>query len=43
MTRSSLETHKLDLMTEISNMKLKLAAAEKEKLEMQDGLHTAQV
>ncbi|KRX98479.1 Liprin-beta, partial [Trichinella pseudospiralis] len=41
VTRSSLETNKLDLMAEISNLKLKMAALEREKYEREQQLKTA--
>ncbi|XP_036889666.1 liprin-beta-1 isoform X1 [Sturnira hondurensis] len=36
LSRTSLETQKLDLMAEISNLKLKLTAVEKDRLEYED-------
>nr|XP_033808500.1 liprin-beta-1 isoform X11 [Geotrypetes seraphini] len=36
LSRTSLETQKLDLMTEISNLKLKLTAVEKNRIEYED-------
>ncbi|XP_053321158.1 liprin-beta-1 [Spea bombifrons] len=36
LSRTSLETQKLDLLTEISNLKLKLTAAEKDRTEFED-------
>ncbi|KAL8589242.1 hypothetical protein ACOMHN_017043 [Nucella lapillus] len=42
LTHSSLETHKLDLMAEISSLKLKLAAAEKDRRELDDRCRSAQ-
>uniref|UniRef100_A0A5S6QIH7 SAM domain-containing protein n=1 Tax=Trichuris muris TaxID=70415 RepID=A0A5S6QIH7_TRIMR len=42
VTRSSLETNKLDLMAEISNLKLKMAALERDKYEREQQLKTAQ-
>ena len=41
--KSSLETHKLDLMAEISNLKLKLASAERDRHEMRQSLTQAEV
>ena len=43
LTRSSLETHKLDLMAEISSLKIRLATAENERREMEDRLKHSQV
>ncbi|KHJ49199.1 hypothetical protein D918_00320 [Trichuris suis] len=42
VTRSSLETNKLDLMAEISNLKLKMAALERDKYEREQQLKNAQ-
>ncbi|XP_076450431.1 liprin-beta-1-like isoform X3 [Babylonia areolata] len=42
LTHSSLETHKLDLMAEISSLKLKLAAAEKDRRELDERCRAAQ-
>ncbi|XP_044279071.1 liprin-beta-1 isoform X2 [Varanus komodoensis] len=36
LSRTSLETQKLDLMTEVSNLKLKLTAVEKDRLDYED-------
>lgn len=36
LSRTSLETQKLDLMAEISNLKLKLTAVEKDRLDYED-------
>uniref|UniRef100_A0A8C5MF90 PPFIA binding protein 1 n=1 Tax=Leptobrachium leishanense TaxID=445787 RepID=A0A8C5MF90_9ANUR len=36
LSRTSLETQKLDLMTEISNLKLKLTATEKDRIDFED-------
>lgn len=36
MCRSALETQKLELMAEVSNLKLKLTAIEKERLDFDD-------
>ncbi|XP_069484218.1 liprin-beta-1 isoform X12 [Ambystoma mexicanum] len=36
LSRTSLETQKLDLMSEISNLKLKLTAVEKDRIEYED-------
>ena len=33
---STLETHKLDLLAEISNLKLKLASSERERCELEE-------
>ena len=43
LNKSSLETHKLDLMAEISNLKLKLASADRERQEMRQSLLQAEV
>ena len=43
LTHTSLETHKLDLMAEVSSLRLKLAAAEKDKRELEDRCRAAQV
>ena len=43
LTHTSLETHKLDLMAEISSLKLKLAAAEKDRRELDERCRSAQV
>ncbi|XP_046369102.1 liprin-beta-2-like isoform X4 [Haliotis rufescens] len=42
LTRTSLETHKLDLMAEISSLKIKLATADKDRRELDDRLRSAQ-
>ncbi|KAJ8299004.1 hypothetical protein KUTeg_023064 [Tegillarca granosa] len=42
LTRTSLETHKLDLMAEISSLKIKLASAEKDRRDLDDRLRMAQ-
>ncbi|XP_055957605.1 liprin-beta-1-like isoform X4 [Patella vulgata] len=42
LTRSSLETHKLDLMAEISSLKNKLALTEKERRELDERLQISQ-
>ncbi|XP_052270288.1 liprin-beta-1-like isoform X2 [Dreissena polymorpha] len=42
LTRSSLETHKLDLMAEISSLKIRLATAENERREMEERLRQSQ-
>ena len=41
LTHTSLETHKLDLMAEISSLKLKLAAAEKDRRELDERCRSA--
>ncbi|ESO97959.1 hypothetical protein LOTGIDRAFT_182014, partial [Lottia gigantea] len=43
LTRSSLETHKLDLMAEISSLKIRLASAEKERRDLDDKLRYSHV
>ena len=40
---STLETHKLDLLAEISNLKLKLASSERERCELEERTGVAQV
>ncbi|WAR02701.1 LIPB1-like protein [Mya arenaria] len=42
LTRSSLETHKLDLMAEISSLKIRLATAENERRELEERLRQSQ-
>lgn len=42
ITRSSLETHKLDLMAEISSLKIRLATAENERRELEERLKNFQ-
>ncbi|XP_060560894.1 liprin-beta-1-like isoform X7 [Ruditapes philippinarum] len=42
LTRSSLETHKLDLMAEISSLKIRLATAENERRELEERLKQSQ-
>ncbi|KAK3104207.1 hypothetical protein FSP39_025312, partial [Pinctada imbricata] len=42
LTRTSLETHKLDLMAEISSLKIKLASADKDRRDLDDRLRIAQ-
>ncbi|KAL4225281.1 interacting protein [Mactra antiquata] len=42
LTRSSLETHKLDLMADISSLKIRLATAENERRELEDRLKHSQ-
>ncbi|KAK2190069.1 hypothetical protein NP493_90g02039 [Ridgeia piscesae] len=39
---STLETHKLDLLAEISNLKLKLASSERERCELEERTGVAQ-
>lgn len=39
----TLESQKLDLMSEISNLKLQLTAVEKEKLELEDRVRKVEV
>ena len=41
MTRSSLETQRLELFSEISNMKLRQAAFERENAELRDKMRRA--
>lgn len=43
LTRSSLETHKLDLMAEMSSLKIRLATAENERRELEERLKQSQV
>lgn len=43
MTRTSLETHKLDMMAEISSLKIKLASADKDRRDLDDRLRITQV
>lgn len=43
VTRSGLETNKLDLLAEISNLKLKLASIERDKQESEQRMINAQV
>ena len=43
ISRTTLETHKLDLMAEISNLKLKLATSEKDRREGDEKLGKSQV
>ena len=43
ITRSSLESHKLDLMAEVSSVKIWLATAENERQELEDRLKGLQV
>nr|XP_022303538.1 liprin-beta-1-like isoform X5 [Crassostrea virginica] len=42
LTRTSLETHKLDLMAEISSLKIKLASADKDRRDLDDRLRLSQ-
>ncbi|XP_041366133.1 liprin-beta-1-like isoform X3 [Gigantopelta aegis] len=42
LTRTSLETHKLDLMAEISSLKIKLSAADKDRHDLDDKLRMAE-
>ncbi|XP_076115630.1 liprin-beta-1-like isoform X3 [Mytilus galloprovincialis] len=42
LTRTSLETHKLDLMAEISSLKIRLASADKDRRELDDRLRISQ-
>ncbi|XP_062930845.1 liprin-beta-1 isoform X10 [Cynocephalus volans] len=42
LSRTSLETQKLDLMAEISNLKLKLTAVEKDRLDYEDRFRDAE-
>ena len=43
LTRSSLEHHKLDLMAEVSHLKMRLAAAEKDRRDADDRFRALQV
>ena len=43
LTRSSLETHKLDLMAEISSLKIRLATADNERRELEEKFRQSQV
>lgn len=43
ITRSSLESHKLDLMAEISSLKIRLATAENDRRELEERLRNFQV
>lgn len=43
MCRSALETQKLELMAEVSNLKLKLTAMEKERLDFDDRFGDSEV
>uniref|UniRef100_A0A2K6GFQ5 PPFIA binding protein 1 n=1 Tax=Propithecus coquereli TaxID=379532 RepID=A0A2K6GFQ5_PROCO len=43
LSRTSLETQKLDLMAEISNLKLKLTAVEKDRLDYEDRFRDTEV
>lgn len=43
LARSNQETHKLDLMAEISNLKLRLASSDKDRMELMEKLDFAQV
>ncbi|KAK3581545.1 hypothetical protein CHS0354_031887 [Potamilus streckersoni] len=42
LSRTSLETHKLDLMAEISSLKLKLATSDKERRELEERFRNSQ-
>ena len=42
INRTTLETSKLDLMTEIANLKLKFAGLERDKMETEKRLREAQ-
>ena len=42
LTRTSLETHKLDLMAEISSLKIRLASADKDRRDLDDRLRISQ-
>ncbi|XP_064634514.1 liprin-beta-1-like isoform X5 [Lineus longissimus] len=42
LSRTNLETHKLDLMADISSLKIRLTSAEKEGRDQQEKLHHAQ-
>ena len=43
VSRTALETHKLDLMAEISTLKIRLASCEKDRKDLEDKLLLAQV
>lgn len=43
LSRTSLETQKLDLMAEISNLKLKLTSVEKDRLDYEDRFRDTEV
>lgn len=43
LSRTSLETQKLDLMAEISTLKLKLTSVEKDRLDYEDRFRDAEV
>lgn len=43
LTRSSLEHHKLDLMAEVSHLKMRLASAEKDRRDLDDRCRAVQV
>lgn len=43
LSRTSLETQKLELMAEISNLKLKLTAVEKDRLDYEDRFRDTEV
>ena len=43
LSRTTLETHKLDMMSEISQLKLKLATSDKKSKDMDKKLNDAQV
>ena len=43
LSKTNLETHKLDLMAEISNLKLRLATSDKERNELREKLEHATV
>lgn len=43
LSRTSLETQKLDLMAEISNLKLKLTSVEKDRFDYEDRFRDTEV
>ena len=43
LARSNQETHKLDLMAEISSLKLRLASSDKDRADLRERLDFAQV
>lgn len=43
LSRTSLETQKLDLMAEISNLKLKLTSVEKDRVDYEDRFRDTEV
>lgn len=43
LCRTTLETQKLELMSEVSNLKLKLNSMKKERLDFDDGFRDSEV